>query len=157
MKTRNTPLAAFTLIIIFLLSVPLLKAQTLWSPAFIGGPTNGGTLIKMNPDGSGFIKLYDFSEATGSSPMGSLLQASNGKLYGTCINGGTDSSCVIYSYDPTTQTYTDLWNFDIFTGDFPMSGMVQAPNGKLYGAASSGGVLSQGVIYSFDVNTNTYT
>jgi uncharacterized repeat protein (TIGR03803 family) len=164
MNAKSTFLPVFALIFLFVFNGVDLKAQSLWAPTFSGGATNAGTLMQLNTDGSGFTKVYDFNENNGSSPMGSVIQAANGKVYGTCVNGGADSSCVIYCFDPATNTYTDLWNFDIIHGDFPMSGMIQGPNGILYGAGSAGGLDSTagsqggaGVIYSFDPATNTYT
>jgi uncharacterized repeat protein (TIGR03803 family) len=157
MKTKNTYLISFALLIILLFTVSAVQAQNLWCSAFGGGATGGGTLLRMNMDGSGLAKVYDFVGTTGSSPMGSVLQAANGKVYATCINGGTDSSCVICSYDLTTNTYTDVWNFNVTQGDFPMSGLIQVPGGMLYGAASAGGASTTGVIYSFNTITNTYT
>ena len=157
MKTKFTFSFRLLLLCMFIANGVIVRAQSLFSPAFIGGATNAGTLLKINADGSGITKFYDFNEFTGSGPMGSVIQASDGKLYGTCINGGTDSSCVIYNWDTTTQTYTNCWSFDIVHGDFPMSGMILGPGGILYGAASAGGPANAGVIYSYNTTTQTYT
>ena len=157
MKTKNFTRPVFGFLLLLLFTGSSLQAQKLWSAAFIGGATNAGTLIKINPDGTGLTKFYDFNESNGSSPMGTVLQASNGKVYATCINGGQDSSCVIYCYNPDSGTYTNVWSFDIVHGDFPMSGLIQAPDGILYGAASQGNPTGNGVIYSFNTTTNVYT
>ena len=156
MKTKSTSGVIF-LLMLMIFSVTGVMAQNLWSAAFLGGTNNAGTILQMNADGSGFTKFYDFNEANGSSPMGSVLQASNGKVYATCVNGGQDSSCVIYCYDPATLTYTNLYSFDIIHGDFPMSGLVEVPGGLLYGMASAGGAANAGVVYNYNTTTNTYT
>jgi len=85
------------------------------------------------------------------------MQASNGQLYGTCYLGGQYASCTCDRFDPVTGTYYDIYDFDITNGDYPMSGMVEAHNGKLYGVASSGGTSWAGVLYSIDMFTNVYT
>src|SRR5205085_2708681 len=129
----------------------------LYALTSVGGINGGGTIVKMNPDGSGFSKVYDFIYDTGSLPVGNLLQTSNGKLYGACYDGGIWGSCVIFSYDPSDNSYSDLFDFEGPEGDFPLSGLIEAPNGKLYGVTSDGGKDGAGVIYSFDPSDNTYT
>jgi uncharacterized repeat protein (TIGR03803 family) len=89
--------------------------------------------------------------------MGNLMQASNGQLYGTCYLGGPYASCTVDRYDPITGTYHMVYGFDITNGDYPMSGLIEGHNGKLYGAASAGGTSYMGVIYSIDMVTEVYT
>ncbi|HKR05824.1 MAG TPA: choice-of-anchor tandem repeat GloVer-containing protein [Bacteroidia bacterium] len=131
--------------------------QVLWGLTPYGGQFGGGTLLSINNDGTGFNLMHQFQPPDGFTPFGNLLQASNGSLYGTCYNGGSFASCTIFRFDPSTGTYTDVYSFDIVHGDYPRSGVLEASNGKLYGAASSGGSGFNGVIYSFDPVTNTYT
>ena len=72
--------------------------------------------------------------------------------------GGSNGFGVIFSFDPSTSTYTRLKDFDgIVSGAFPNGSLVQAGNGKLYGMTNSGGNSQQGVIFSFDPSTYTYT
>lgn len=135
------------------------SAQQIWAVTPQGGASNGGTIIRMNPDGSGFNVEFSYqcSISSGCMPMGNLMQASNGQVYGTCFLGGAFASCTIDRYDPTTGTYYDIYDFDITNGDYPRSGLVEAANGKLYGVASSGGTSWLGVLYSIDLITNFYT
>ncbi|HLV80721.1 MAG TPA: choice-of-anchor tandem repeat GloVer-containing protein, partial [Chthonomonadaceae bacterium] len=48
-----------------------------------GGPSGLGTVFAVSSDGSGFHSLYAFSGPDGAYPTGVLLQASDGRLYGT--------------------------------------------------------------------------
>jgi uncharacterized repeat protein (TIGR03803 family) len=131
--------------------------QQMWAVTTYGGATNGGTIFKMNPDGSGFTVDFEYTctLTSGCHPMGNLMQASDGYLYGTCFDGGQYYSCTIDRYDPLTHTYIDVYDFDISNGDYPRSGLIEAYNGKLYGVASSG--CTGGVLYSLDLATLTYT
>src|ERR1041385_8602463 len=135
------------------------NAQQIWAVTPQGGASSGGTIIKMNPDGTGFEVEFSYacSATSGCMPMGNLMQASNGQLYGTCYLGGQYASCTCDRFDPVTGTYYDIYDFDITNGDYPMSGMVEAHNGKLYGVASSGGTSWAGVLYSINMFTNAYT
>ena len=135
------------------------QAQQLWALTPEGGASNGGTIIRMNSDGSGLNVEFSYqcSMSSGCMPMGNLMQASNGQLYGTCFLGGQYASCTIDRYDPFTGTYYDIYDFDIVNGDYPRSGLIEAGNGKLYGVASTGGSGNSGVLYSIDLLTNAYT
>jgi uncharacterized repeat protein (TIGR03803 family) len=83
------------------------------------------------------------------------VQANNGKLYGTTVVGGSINRGVIFSFDPSTSTYTKLKDFGY--NDFPLTGsFIQASNGKLYGLMS-GGSSTGGAIVSFDPSSSTYT
>jgi uncharacterized repeat protein (TIGR03803 family) len=149
----------------FLLLLGIVNAQTtqLFGTTTEGGVANQGTIFKISPDGTGFTTVFNFAEPEGWSPRGNLMQASNGKLYGTCYEGGDYLSCTIYCYDPAADTCYDVYDFDITHGDYPQSGLIEAPGGTLWGAASAGGTDSMGqmigfgVIYSFDPASNIYT
>ena len=110
------------------------QAQRIWAVTPQGGAYTGGTIISMNPDGSGFNVEFSYqcSMTAGCMPMGNLMQAGNGQLYGTCYLGGQYASCTIDRYDPVSGQYYDVYDFDIINGDYPMSGLIEAPNGKLY-------------------------
>ena len=63
-----------------------------------GGTNNLGTLFKIKPDGSSYVKLLDFSGATdGSNPYGSLISDS-AFLYGMTSRSGTNNVGVIFKY-----------------------------------------------------------
>ena len=65
------------------------------------------------------------------------MQASNGKLYGLAGFGGTYNLGVLFEYDLTTSTYSNLVDFDLpILGGGPHGKLIEAPNGKLYGLNS---------------------
>ncbi|CAN5460127.1 hypothetical protein BH10BAC3_BH10BAC3_17490 [soil metagenome] len=125
-----------------------------------GSSPGGGVIFSYNPSTSVYTKLWDFDFDYGRWPFGSLMQASNGKLYGTTFYGGGDNiGGVIFSFDPSTSTYTKLKGFAEYVaeGEDPGQGLVQASNGKLYGTTQYGGSAGNGVIFSFDPSTSVYT
>src|SRR5438477_486950 len=99
-------------------------------------------------------KLKDFDGIDGGQPFGSLMQASDGKLYGMTSNGGSnsfgDGGGVIFSFDPLSSTYTKLKDFNVVDGSHPTGSSVQASDGKLYGMTIGGGSNALGFIFSFD-------
>src|SRR5258705_879162 len=120
-----------------------------------GSSPGGGVIFSYNPSTSVFTKLWDFDFGYGRLPFGSLMQANNGKLYGTTFYGGDNGAGVVFSFDPLTSTYTKLKDFDYDEQD-PGQGLVQASNGKLYGTTQYG-VSGGGVIFSFDPSTSVYS
>lgn len=143
----------------FALFISTANAQTtqLWGLTVDGGGFAGGTIFRVNPDGTGFNVEWNFMSPDGYTPRGNLCEASNGKLYGACYNGGSFYSCTVFCYDPSIDLYYDVYDFDIAHGDYPQSGVVEGPNGRIYGVASSGGAYGGGVIYQVDLATDIYT
>src|SRR5689334_6913591 len=85
-------------------------AQTqFWGTAQSGGNTNDGTIFYS--DGSGnFQQAWSFYQPDGKMPVGKMVLADNGKLYGETWEGGFGDSCVIFSYDPLNNIYTNIWD-----------------------------------------------
>ncbi|MGB3163669.1 MAG: choice-of-anchor tandem repeat GloVer-containing protein [Chitinophagaceae bacterium] len=132
--------------------------------SYNGGFVNRGTLFEYDYSTNTVIKKLNLDAAeTGRIPYGKPILY-NGKLYGTCYYGpqessGTPYGC-IWSFDPSTSTYTRKFNFDIANSAANGRGPVSSPiayNGKLYGTTSSGGISGLGVFYEYDPVTEVYT
>ena len=109
-----------------------------------GGIYDWGTIFRITPSGA-FTRLYSFSGASdGGGPRATLLQATDGKLYGVTSTGGGDcpiqSSCgygTLFRIT-TNGTFTVLYSF---RPDFAAPyGLVQAADGNLYGSTGVGAV-----------------
>ena len=124
-----------------------------------GGTNDNGVIYTYNPTTKVETVVYNFGNIPyGQSPDGSLMQASNGLLYGTTDDeGGTYSEGTIFSFDPTSNTYTDLHSFGSgLDGTQPLADLVEA-NGALYGLTNSGGIYSAGIMFSYNITTTAYT
>jgi len=126
-----------------------------------GGSSNHGVIFSFDPSNSNYSKLKDFDGDNGANPLGSLVQASDGKLYGMTNTGGNydvggRSYGVIFSFDPSTSTYTKLKDFDYTNGANPYGSLMQASDGKLYGMTTQGGSSGVGVIFSFEPSSSSY-
>jgi hypothetical protein len=73
-----------------------------------------GTIISYDISTGEITDLHDFgngNDADGRSPLGSLMQASNGLLYGITWLGGVNTSGIIFSYNIETDSEIILHNF----------------------------------------------
>ncbi len=112
-----------------------------------GGTSVFGTVFKMDLAGTVTI-LQSFSQfdGNGAEPMGALIQASDGNLYGTCYSGGANDSGTIFRLS-TSGTFTKIYDFTTASiGIYPKAGVIQASDGNLYGVTPGGG-LGVGSIY----------
>ncbi len=106
----------------------LAKDGMLYGTTSKGGNNDQGILYSFDPATSTFTKLMDFGNiiGDGSSPHINIVQASDGKLYGTTYFGGAFGAGTIFSFDPLTSNYTKLHDFDYINGSNPWGKIIQA-------------------------------
>ncbi|MBK9401439.1 MAG: T9SS type A sorting domain-containing protein [Bacteroidetes bacterium] len=121
-----------------------------------GGLNALGDIFSYNPATNVYTMLYSMDSLSGYYPRGTVIKATNNKLYGLTNNGGTFNKGVLYSLDLSNNQYTKLHEFDGPTGQLPNGTVMQAANGKLYGMTTTGGQGGAGVIFSYDISTSTY-
>ncbi|MEN2284492.1 choice-of-anchor tandem repeat GloVer-containing protein, partial [Algoriphagus sp. SE2] len=155
---RFTTKAIFLIALYVTCALPTLQAQ---SPKFFGLTSQGGK------GGTGAIIEYDIESkslrdpaptgftnfASGSQSLWNQLTEYNGKLYGTTRSGGTFFGGVLFEYDPATNSYLKIHDFE--QTSFP-SGHLTVVDGKLYGTTTSG-INNAGVIFEYDPATNIFS
>ena len=123
-----------------------------------GSVYNLGLLFQYNPNTHVYTEKFSFDGVNGDVPYNSLLQSSNGKLYGTVNWGGTDDKGILFEYDVVSGVFTKRHDFNGLDGRSPsVDNLVESSNGKLYGLTSVGGINDNGVLFEFDPITNAYT
>jgi uncharacterized repeat protein (TIGR03803 family) len=97
-----------------------------------------------------FGVLQNFGNANGSRPLTPPILARDGNFYGATLQGGANSSGVIYKLTPQNKL-TALYNFcsqaNCSDGSSPEFGPIQGKDGYLYGTTSNGGAHGLGVVY----------
>jgi len=122
-----------------------------------GGQYVRGDIYRFDVSSLQYTSLFSMDTASGYYPRGPLYKAGDGNLYGLTSNGGANGLGVLFRFDPSTNVYTKLHEFDGPTGQYPDGGVVQAANGKIYGMTTTGGSAGGGgVIFSWDPTTSTY-
>ncbi|HEX8516452.1 MAG TPA: choice-of-anchor tandem repeat GloVer-containing protein [Bacteroidia bacterium] len=122
-----------------------------------GGQFNQGVLFQWNPVTNAYLKKVNFNSNynAGSEINGSLVLY-NGKFYGMSCKGGDYDFGVIFQWDPLTNTYTKMIDFDSINGANPQGSLV-VNGSKLYGLTSNGGANAMGVIFEWDPSSNVFT
>jgi uncharacterized repeat protein (TIGR03803 family) len=109
-----------------------------------------GTVFEITPGGT-LTTLYGFCSQPGCTdgrfPYAGLVQASNGKLYGTTMNGGDSNACGEHGcgsiFEITAEgQLTTLYSFDINDGPLLVATPVQGTDGNFYGTTDAGGASS---------------
>jgi len=94
--------------------------------------------------------LFSFNNTDGASPYASLVQATNGDLYGTTHCGGANGAGTVFEIS-LSGTLSTLYSFCAQSacadGELPYAPLVQATNGNLYGTTFSGGVSNGGTVF----------
>jgi uncharacterized repeat protein (TIGR03803 family) len=126
---------------------------------YFGMTTTGSTpsIFEFTPGANTITKRAEIDYAFGYANFGRMVTAPNGKMYFLITFGGTSSAGSILQFDPNTYALTSVHSFSHADGgSAPWGSLTLAPNGKLYGFTSKGGLNSGGVIFEFDPSTLTY-
>ncbi|MGB8169262.1 MAG: choice-of-anchor tandem repeat GloVer-containing protein [Chthoniobacteraceae bacterium] len=119
-----------------------------------GGAGGFGTIFKVTPAGA-LTTLVQFTGTTGaypgSTPLGALVQGTDGSLYGTTSLGGVNNLGTVFKVT-TAATFTSLATFSgasgATLGSSPKGALVQMPDGNFYGTTQTGGVNNFGTAFS---------
>ncbi|HWY98132.1 MAG TPA: choice-of-anchor tandem repeat GloVer-containing protein, partial [Bacteroidia bacterium] len=132
----------------------------LYGTASSGGSAIHGVMYRFNPVTGKDTVLINFDGPKyGSAPYGSLIQCTDGLLYGMTNAGGASGDGVLYSYDPVTlkDSIRLTFNNTVSRGGYPYGPLLQAKDGYIYGMNSGGGIGGSGVLFRFDPKTNNDT
>jgi len=120
-----------------------------------GGANGSGAVFRISPSGT-LSPVYSFcslaSCADGENPYTSLIQGSNGDLYGTTYSGGASNNGTLFKIT-TSGTLTTLYNFcslaSCADGSGPEGQLAVDGAGNIYGTAYSGGASNFGTVFKF--------
>lgn len=126
-----------------------------------GGMNNLGTLFTMNQSGSYFEVIHQFASATGGNPDCAPIDGSDGKIYGVTSSGCDGGFGGFYRIDRNGANFQLLRAFTGTSGStrgkgVGCVGLVEGPDGLLYGVTSSGGSNDTGVFFAMNKEGTTY-
>src|SRR5258708_1921355 len=102
------------------------------------GANGDGSVFRVTRTGA-LTTIHSFSSPLdGAEPVASLIQASDGSLYGTTPAGGGASFGTVFRIT-MAGVCTTLYSFNGPDGKFPQAALIQASDGNLYGTTEQGG------------------
>ena len=87
--------------------------------------------------------------------MTSVIQGSDGNLYGTMSNGGANDDGAVFKIGnaATTPTFDVIYNFTGGNDGASPGGVIQVAGGDLYGTTASGGESSGGTVFKIELSS----
>lgn len=135
---------------------PTVSGSLLYGTTSSGGSSGGGTVFRMNTDGSGFLPLHDFLDSPTDGRLGQGKLALAGATgYGMTYYGGAAPGGVGTVYrintDGTGFGLLHSFGFNDPAGGFNPYGSLTLAGSKLYGLTSTGG-RGGGTIFSLNLD-----
>lgn len=121
----------------------------LYGVPLAGGTGGVGTVYRASPTGSSIEVVSALQIATtGGLSRATLVQASDGFLYGTTPLGGANGEGSVFQSDPVSGALNVVVSLDAATtGGSPYGGLLLASNGNLYGMTTTGASGSLGTLF----------
>src|SRR6187401_14182 len=111
MKKITLPLLLSFILAAAAINFSAAQTPVLYGNCYSGGASSGGTIFRADLDGSNLQAVHSFVGPEGRMPWGKMVQAPNGKIYGTTFLGGCMDSCTIYEYDAIINSCTAVYEF----------------------------------------------
>ncbi len=130
----------------------------LYGTTLRGGIGSLGTVFRIGKDGSGYSVLHGFTNnPDGTVPSTPLLEGSDGVLYGTSGQGGSNDAGIVFKLHKDGNGYVILHSFNYSTdGGYPGSGLLEGSDGTLYGTTSAGGSGFGGTLFKINKNGSDF-
>jgi len=130
-----------------------------WGTSRYGGTNYYGNIFKADATGTMVQTVFSFSGGVdGMYPESGLIRASNGLIYGTTLQGGTNNLGVLFALDPATGNMVNTFSLDGATsGGLPRGDLFEASNGKIYGMTYNGGANNMGTFFEIDPVSFAFT
>lgn len=123
----------------------------LYGATYSGGASNAGTIYCLNKDGTDHGVLLSFGSNTNDAraPYGGLLQAGDGRLYGTTVLGGTNLAGTVFRITTNGTAYAILRSLGGTANSptNPYCRLIEYPTGTLYGTSAYGGTNKMGAVF----------
>jgi uncharacterized repeat protein (TIGR03803 family) len=143
-----------------------ISGNTLYGTAADAGNVNyltpgGGTVFKVNTDGTGFTNIYTFAlpvvgiNSDGANPAANLI-LSGATLYGTAADGGSYGAGTVFRVNTAGADFTNLYTFTNGSDGSGLIGGLSLSGNTLYGAAA-GGSGRYGSVFAVNTDGTGFT
>jgi uncharacterized repeat protein (TIGR03803 family) len=141
-------------------SLVLDSSGYLYGTTQLGGASGSGVVFKVATNGLGFAILHSFDgvPTDGSVPVAGLVLDSNGWLYGTTPQGGTNDFGTVFKIKTNGLGYASFYSFTGGTADggLPSAALILGPGSMLYGTTEQGGSSSSGTVFAIGTDGSNF-
>lgn len=123
------------------------SAGNLYGTTAGGGTGSVGTVYELSPQNGVWTEkiLVNFTPELGDRPYGTPVMDSSGNLFGTTKTGGPLSGGTVFELSPANGgwTFSQVYAFGsgMINSCYPNAGVTLGPDGNLYGACTTHGLL----------------
>ncbi len=119
-----------------------------------GSTSYTGSVYSINPaniDTFSFVKGFTVATTGLLQPIGDVVEASNGFLYGTALSGGASNLGGVFKVKKDGTGYQTIRAFVATDGSSAVGGLTQdTSTGLIYGVTQAGGSSNGGTIFSIN-------
>ncbi|MBN2506053.1 MAG: DUF11 domain-containing protein [Verrucomicrobia bacterium] len=96
------------------------------------------------------LRAFGNTNVMAATPDAPLVEAGDGRLYGTTRNGGAAGCGTVFGLDRDGTGLTILHSFGVADDDgkFPGAALLEGSDGRLYGVTTEGGSAGMGVLFA---------
>jgi uncharacterized repeat protein (TIGR03803 family) len=130
----------------------------LYGTTAYGGVGNGGTLFRLNKDGSGFVVTHLFGSGMDGRWPAPIIEGTDGVLYGATQDGGSAGGGTVFKINKDGSGYSLLRSFSSANNDaWNISArLLEASDGMLYGTTTIGGQTRSGTVFRLNKDGSGY-
>ncbi len=122
-----------------------------------GGVNTYGTVFEVAAGSGTITTLASFNGTNGSGPYASLVEDSNGNLFGATTEGGSSGNGTVFEVAAGSGTITDLASFNGANGSYPYCNLVEDRSGNLFGTTAFGGANDDGTVFEVAAGSGVIT
>ncbi len=111
-----------------------------------GGANFLGTIFKYITASNDFRSVLSFTLADGSNPNSPLFLNSDGNVYGTTLQGGSNGFGTVFSFSSSGEL-SRVISFAVTNGAYPQSPLILGADGTFYGTTAGGGAGRSGTVF----------
>jgi uncharacterized repeat protein (TIGR03803 family) len=132
--------------------------------------TTSGSVFNLSPRGENWVftvlHLFKGGSDDGQFAQAPVVFGPDGALYGTTVYGGLFGYGIVYSLRPPATACSTvlcpwklsvLYNFNLYTGWYPLGALYFDAAGNIYGTANQGGGGNYGVLYELSPSNGSWT
>lgn len=137
----------------------LLEASdsVLYGTSSHGGLWGEGSVFTVNHNGTGYTELLSFDQNVhGRTPAGTLIEGTNGALYGLAEFGGANNRGTVFRINRDGTGFAKLHDFTSAEHPSEVNSLLLGSDGAIYGTAGDSMFATNGIVFRINHDGSGY-